>query len=270
MLSKAGQPVLGDPNNIYSLESKHEDSINDCSFDYYGTQLVSCDSNGLLQFSGIRLDGTQEDIQTIKAHDGPVWQVAWAHPKFESVVASCGYDKKVKVWRKDQNQNWQNLIFQETLSSSVNCIAWAPFEYGLILAAGTADGKIYIFSNSKKEGQWTVSSFVGHTEGVNGVCWSPSTMPTSQLKASLNENKLSSLPPKRLVSGGSDKLVKVWEFNESELNPSGSTIGAHDDWVRDVSWNNNTELQYDTIASCSEDKTCKIWKHDQKSKETAW
>ena len=24
------------------------------------------------------------------------------------------------------------------------------------------------------------------------------------------------------------------------------------------------------IASCSEDKTCKIWKHDQKSKEKAW
>ena len=29
-------------------------------------------------------------------HEGPVWQVAWAHPKFGSILASCSYDRKVK------------------------------------------------------------------------------------------------------------------------------------------------------------------------------
>jgi protein transport protein SEC13 len=84
------------------------------------------------------------------------------------------------VWRKDQNSNWQNLIFQEELGSSVNCISWAPFEYGLILAAGTIDGRIYTITYNKKDGQWTTTSFVGHAEGVNGVCWAPSALPAAQ------------------------------------------------------------------------------------------
>ena len=29
-------------------------------------------------------------------HEGPVWQVAWAHPKFGSILASCSYDRKVR------------------------------------------------------------------------------------------------------------------------------------------------------------------------------
>lgn len=81
---------------------------------------------------------------TFKVHEGPVWQVAWAHPKFESVVATCGYDCKVKIFRKEVNNSWSE-IFNENLDSSVNCIAWAPWEYGFILAAGTAQGRIVVF-----------------------------------------------------------------------------------------------------------------------------
>jgi len=29
------------------------------------------------------------------SHEGPVWQVAWAHPKYGSILASCSYDRKV-------------------------------------------------------------------------------------------------------------------------------------------------------------------------------
>jgi protein transport protein SEC13 len=61
-------------------------------------------------------------------------------------------------------------------------VAWAPFEYGLVLAAGTIDGRIYIISYNKKDGQWTTSSFVGHAESVNGISWAPSVLPVSQFK----------------------------------------------------------------------------------------
>ena len=64
------------------------------------------------------------------------------------MIATCGYDGKVIVWKRDNNGNWENRVFEEDLGSSVNCIAWAPWEYGLILAAGTAEGKICIFSPS--------------------------------------------------------------------------------------------------------------------------
>jgi protein transport protein SEC13 len=31
-----------------------------------------------------------------------VWQVAWAHPKFGHILASCSYDGKVIIWKEQQ------------------------------------------------------------------------------------------------------------------------------------------------------------------------
>jgi protein transport protein SEC13 len=41
----------------------------------------------------------------------------------------------LKVWDK---------VYSFEAGASVNCICWAPWEYGLILAAGSADGKIHL------------------------------------------------------------------------------------------------------------------------------
>jgi WD40 repeat protein len=37
-------------------------------------------------------------------HTGPVWQVAWAHPKYGHILASCSYDGKVLIWKEQQVQ----------------------------------------------------------------------------------------------------------------------------------------------------------------------
>ena len=36
------------------------------------------------------------------SHEGPVWQVAWAHPKFGSILASCSYDGTVIIWQESK------------------------------------------------------------------------------------------------------------------------------------------------------------------------
>lgn len=43
-----------------------------------------------------------------RSHEGPVWQVAWAHPMFGNVLASCSYDRKVIVW-KEENGSWDKM-----------------------------------------------------------------------------------------------------------------------------------------------------------------
>ena len=43
-------------------------------------------------------------IQKKKSHTGPVWQVAWAHPKYGHILASCSYDGKVLIWKEQQGQ----------------------------------------------------------------------------------------------------------------------------------------------------------------------
>lgn len=119
----------------------------------------------------------------------------------------------MKVWRRDSQGNWENVILEEQLGESVNCIAWAPWEYGLILAAGTAEGRIHIFSrkNYAKEGfTWENYSYVAHTEGVNGLSWGPSTEPAMLSAENKNSEKKFALPPRRLASGGNDKKIKIW------------------------------------------------------------
>lgn len=47
-------------------------------------------------------------ILNISRHDAPVWQVAWAHPMFGVILASCSYDRKVIIW-KETDGNWENI-----------------------------------------------------------------------------------------------------------------------------------------------------------------
>jgi len=107
--------------------------------------------------------------------------------------------------------------------------------------------------------------FVAHKEGVNGLSWGPPTEPA--LLSSSSDDLLSQKasgkfqpPVKRLVSGGNDMKVQLWELPEGQEEPKGQEIGVHGDWVRDVAWCNNIGLQHEMIASCSEDKTARVWK----------
>lgn len=34
------------------------------------------------------------------SHTAPVWQLAWAHPSFGSILASCSYDGRVFIWKE--------------------------------------------------------------------------------------------------------------------------------------------------------------------------
>lgn len=184
--------------------------------------------------------------------------MSWAHPKYESVIATCGYDKFVRVWRREER------IYEQNLGSSVNCIAWAPWEYGLILAAGTADGRLVVLAKNHDDSWEIKADFAAHDSGVNGISWGPATEP-----AILMENPNASAassggkfqpPPKRLVTGGNDNQVMMWQLKESkDEGVDKIAIGNHNDWVRDVAWCSNIGLMHDMIASCSEDHTCKVW-----------
>lgn len=37
-----------------------------------------------------------------------MWQVAWAHPMFGNLLASCSYDRKVIIW-KEENGSWDKM-----------------------------------------------------------------------------------------------------------------------------------------------------------------
>jgi WD40 repeat protein len=44
----------------------------------------------------------------VRRHEGPVWMVAWAHPSFGSMLASCSHDHKVIIW-KETAAGWEKF-----------------------------------------------------------------------------------------------------------------------------------------------------------------
>ncbi|RYG43199.1 hypothetical protein EON68_00760 [archaeon] len=51
-------------------------------------------------------------------HEGPVWQVAWSHPRFGPLLASCGYDRRVAIHREMTPGAWARIFTFEGHASS--------------------------------------------------------------------------------------------------------------------------------------------------------
>ncbi|EFC47435.1 sec13 protein [Naegleria gruberi] len=256
---------------IKTFSSEHQDMIHDAQADYYGKRLATCSSDATIRIFDLAPSNSEEPklVDTLIGHEGPVWQVSWAHPQFGSIIASCSYDHRVIIWKENQQTHKFTKVFEYRLESSVNSISWAPHEHGLHLASASSDSQITFFSYDEQSNNWKVSNIRdAHKTGCNSVCWAPASHTGALVQQSSQDQPENLKFVKRIVSGGSDKLVKIWEFNESSNQwQIEAELEGHDDWVRDVSWAPNIGLPYETIASCSQDKRVIIWTRDQNSNQ---
>jgi len=242
-----------------SVDTQHEDQIHDAQFDYYGKRVATCSSDKTIKIFEVG-DTTQTQVADIRGHEGPVWQVAWAHPKFGSVLASCSYDRKVLIWKEQSPNQWTSIHQYAGHELSVNSIAWAPHEYGLSIACASSDGTISVHTY-KENNTWDTVKFPAHQIGVNAVSWAPSVAPASLVNATVSTSS-----PRRLVSAGCDNLVKIWIFNEGDSSWNlEHTLEEHKDWVRDVAWAPNIGLPTNIIASASQDNHVAIWTQEDPS-----
>lgn len=128
---------------LTSVDTQHEDMIHDSQFDYYAKRLATCSSDRtvkIFDYAGERLHCSA----SLTGHEGPVWQVAWAHPKFGVILASCSYDGTVLIHREVAQNSWSVVYEHRLHESSVNSISWAPHEHGLVLACASSDGRVSI------------------------------------------------------------------------------------------------------------------------------
>ncbi|KIX98141.1 uncharacterized protein Z520_06221 [Fonsecaea multimorphosa CBS 102226] len=248
--------------------SGHDDMIHDAVLDYYGRRLATCSSDKTIKI--FEIDGDQHRLtETLKGHEGAVWCVSWAHPKFGTLLASSSYDGRVHIYRETPSQQTQpgqqsssswTLVFTSTFhTASVNMVSWAPPDLGCLLACASSDGQVSVLEF--RDNQWGHIIFPAHPMGVNAVSWAPSAPPGAIARKDPGGAPGSSgLLVKRFVTGGSDNNVKIWEFSPSSSTYENALVlpSGHADWVRDVAWS-PTLLSKSYIASASQDKTVKIW-----------
>lgn len=159
---------------------------------------------------------------------------------------------------------------------------------GCLLACASSDGNVSVLEF--EDNRWEHKIFPAHGIGVNAVSWAPALYPG----AIFSRGQHSSV--RRFVTGGSDNLVKIWDWKyvvsrqphifrsaqrtTNTCGPSSTehspemksyncsvTLTGHTDWVRDVAWA-PTILQKSYVASASQDKTVRIWTCNVSSSST--
>ncbi|KAF7458182.1 hypothetical protein HWI79_1241, partial [Cryptosporidium felis] len=243
---------------IGTFDTGHSGPVHDTQLDYYGRRLATASSDHTIRIFDVSAD-QPTFLAELRGHEGPVWQVCWAHPTFGSVLVSCSYDKKVLVWKETQRARWEIVYSCDDFSSSINGVCWCPWDFGLQFACAIGDGSIAVCSYSPETRSWTKKQVFGHPNGANSVSWAPAMNSVGSSGVNL------SAQPVRLVSGGCDNQIRIWKQDPQtkELTEMGRTSDiAHSEWVRDVAWRPSVDLLAETIASCGDDKIVVIWNQD--------
>jgi len=238
---------------VEKIPAATEDLIHDCQLDYYGKCVATGGSDRRIKLYDVDANGQRVQTAELTGHEGPVWNVAWAHPEFGRLLGSCSYDRQVFVWKELAPQHWGLVHKFLGHEGSVNAIAWGPREYGLRLACASSDENVSVLTHHG-EGQWSSVMLQGkegrraHKMGANAVSWAPAA-------AGL-----------RLVTGGCDNRIVIWACGEDGLSWSEEAeLGVHNgksvhtDWVRDVAWAPSPGGAPSIIASCAQDKKIVIW-----------
>lgn len=141
-------------------------------------------------------------------HEDSVEDIAWS-PAEETVFASCGVDKTVRIW--DTRERSRSMLSVSAHDTDVNVVGWnALVTY--MLASGGDDGSLRIWDlRAFKDGGF-VSHFAFHKGAVTSVEWSP------------YESSM-------LATSGADHSLAVWDLalerdpeEEEALAPEGNAV----------------------------------------------
>ncbi|CAE7101963.1 unnamed protein product [Rhizoctonia solani] len=135
------------------IPSTHADLITDTVYDYYGLKLATGGIDQKIKIWKLNeLTGVWSMVDEWKAHDAPVSKIAWAHPEFGNLIASCSYDRTVKIWedarRVPDASGPCKFQLKATITDArgtVRAVDFAPAAFGLKLVTISSDNFVRIY-----------------------------------------------------------------------------------------------------------------------------
>ncbi|GIY64628.1 ribosome biogenesis protein WDR12 homolog [Caerostris darwini] len=213
----------------------------------------------------------------------------------ESTFISTSHDETAILWQWNQQTNAVDCIHVcKGHARSVDCVAvcqatnrFATGSYDQMLkiwsadnetenAGGDEDKKRFKADNLKTKIKTPLRTLSGHTDGISGVQWIDTSevatcgldctlriwdVELGGLKHQLNGSKaflsISYSPiTKLIVSGSSDRHVRLWDPRVKDGSLVKSVYSSHDLWITSVAWSPVDEYQF---VSGSMDFMVKLW-----------
>ena len=87
------------------FDSGHDDLVHDVVYDFYGRHVATCSSDQHIKVFKLDKDTSNWELSdSWRAHDSSIVAIDWASPEYGRIIASASYDKTVKLWEEDPDQ----------------------------------------------------------------------------------------------------------------------------------------------------------------------
>jgi WD40 repeat protein len=230
-LARYGQVELrsADTGELKRTLSGHRGSVNALALSPDGARLFSA-AGEPARFGELKewniADGSL--VGTIIGHKDAVYALAVSPDG--KILASGGYDQKIKLWNIDTAEELNTLSGH---NGAIFGLAFRPD--GKILASASADHTVKLWDVATGKRRDTLSQPL---KDVFAVAFSPDG--------------------KRLVAGGADNRIRIWQISEmasETTNPLLDSKFAHDGAILRLAFSPDGKM----LLSSADDRTVRLW-----------
>ena len=257
------------------FDSGHEDLVHDVVYDFYGRYVATCSSDQHIKvFKADKQTNKWELSDSWKAHDSSIVAIDWASPEFGRIIASASYDKTLKIWEENPDQEecsgkrWSQLCVLNDSQGALYDVKFAPPHLGLKLATIGNDGTLRIYEALEPSDlrAWTLTSEINilklppanHLQSDFGLSWCPSRFSPERLavcvldqamiyeKVSKNNQEIDTFPRTNDNTFGNSQSSKN-NFLSLNDNINGSITSNNKDEFRSQNMNDQGNISNSDI-----------------------